>query len=156
MIMTAYILVIFAFALIMSDFFIFSFGVLTSISAILFVIASVIIFTFSPMFPDLFAEIILPAYVALFIFIVIFIILGYKANKTKVKSSIDSIANTAAFVTKDIPAGGFGQIDLNGEIWTAYADVAIDKGQKVIVVESPHSSSVSVKDSLKLKVKPYS
>ncbi len=149
----AYILVIFAFALIVTEFFVFSYGALTSISAILFVAATIVIFMFSPVVPGFFIDIILPSYVTLLIFIIIFIVLGYKANKTKVKSSIDSITNSIAFVTKDIPDNGFGQIDLNGEVWTAYADGPIEKGKKVIIVEGPHSLSVSDKDSLKVKVK---
>ncbi len=152
----AYILVIFAFALIATEFFVFSYGALTSISAILFVIATIVIFMFSPVVPGFFIDIILPSYVTLFIFIIIFIILGYKANKTKVKSSIDGIINSIAFVTADIPDNGFGQINLNGEIWAAYSDGPIEKGKKVVIVEGPHSLSVSDKDSLKLKVKPSS
>ena len=152
----AYILLILAFALIVTEFFVFSYGALTSISAILFVIATIFIFMFSPVLPGFFIDIILPSYVTLLIFIIIFIVLGYKANKTKVKSSTDSTMNSIAYVIKDIPDNGFGQIDLNGEIWTAYADSQIEKGKKVIIIEGPHSLSVSDKDSLKLKVKPSS
>ncbi len=153
MITVAYILVFVAFALIVSDFFVFSYGVLTSVSAVLFVVGTIIIFMYSAKTPTLFMHIVMPTYIAIVIFIVIFFVLGYKAQKTGRKSPVDNIINSTADVVEDIPAKGFGQIDFNGETWQAYADEPIAKGSKVVVTEAPNSSSLIDKDSLKLKVK---
>lgn len=147
MITVSYILVIIAFFLIIADFFVFSYGVLTSFSAIFFVLGTIFIFLFLPVVPAFFIEIVVPAYITLLIFIAIFIYLGYKAHKSKIKSDEANIINSTVIVTKDIPKDGYGQIDLDGEIWEAYAEEPINKGKNVVVVD---------KNGIKLKVKPIS
>jgi membrane-bound ClpP family serine protease len=149
MITVSYILITIAFFLIITDFFVFSYGVLTSFSAVFFVLGTIFIFLFLPVVPAFFIEIVIPAYIALLIFIAIFIYLGYKAHKSKIKSEAANIINSIGVVIKDIPKDGYGQIDLGGETWGAYAEEPVDKGKKVVIVEVD-------KNNIKLKVKPIS
>ncbi|MGC8555109.1 MAG: NfeD family protein [Candidatus Acidulodesulfobacterium sp.] len=139
-------LIFIAFMLVITDFFAMSYGVFTSAGAILFVIGTIILFYIVHNVPIFFIRIVLPTYVTLTVFVSIFAYLGYKAYKTKVKTGESLLLNQTGEVVSDVNPNKDGKILINGELWTAYSDYAILKGNKATVVK------VDVK--LRLKVKP--
>ena len=139
-------LIIIAFILVITDFFAMSYGVFTSAGAILFVIGTIILFYIVHNVPIFFIRIVLPTYVTLTAFVSIFAYLGYKAYKTKVKTGESLLLNQTGEVVLDVNPNKDGKILINGELWTAYSDYTILKGNKVTVVK--------VDGKLRLKVKP--
>ena len=139
-------LIFIAFILVITDFFAMSYGVFTSAGAILFVIGTIILFYIVHNVPIFFIRIVLPTYVTLTVFVLIFAYLGYKAYKSKVKTGESLLLNQTGEVVSDINPNKDGKILINGELWTAYSDYTILKGNKVTVVK--------VDGKLRLKVKP--
>ena len=139
-------LIFIAFMLVITDFFAMSYGVFTSAGAILFVIGTIILFYIVHNVPIFFIRIVLPTYVTLTVFVSIFAYLGYKAYKTKVKTGESLLLNQTGEVVSDVNPNKDGKILINGELWTAYSDYTILKGNKVAVVK--------VDGKLRLKVKP--
>jgi len=139
-------LIIIAFILVITDFFAMSYGVFTSAGAILFVIGTIILFYIVHNVPIFFIRIVLPTYVTLTVFVSIFAYLGYKAYKSKVKTGESLLLNQTGEVISDVNPNKDGKILINGELWTAYSDYTILKGNKVNVVK--------VDGKLRLKVKP--
>ena len=139
-------LIFIAFMLVITDFFAMSYGVFTSAGAILFVIGTIILFYIVHNVPIFFIRIVLPTYVTLTAFVSIFAYLGYKAYKTKVKTGESLLLNQTGEVVLDVNPNKDGKILINGELWTAYSDYAIVKGNKVKVFK--------VDEKLRLKVKP--
>jgi membrane-bound serine protease (ClpP class) len=123
-----------------------SYGVFTSAGAILFVIGTIILFYIVHNVPIFFIRIVLPTYVTLTVFVSIFAYLGYKAYKSKVKTGESLLLNQTGEVISDVNPNKDGKILINGELWTAYSDYTILKGNKVNVVK--------VDGKLRLKVKP--
>ena len=146
MIYIADVLIFFAFILVITDFFVMSYGTLTLTGSIFFVIGTVILFSLMPVVPVFFERIILPTYITLVIFVSFFIYLGYKAHKSKLKVGSSLLAGETGIVTVDIKAGKDGQVEVNGELWTAFSDQEILKGSKVVIISE---------NKLRLKVKPY-
>ncbi|MCL4428470.1 MAG: hypothetical protein M1276_05730 [Deltaproteobacteria bacterium] len=138
-------LIFFAFILVITDFFAMSYGVFTAAGAIFFVIGTVILFSVMHAVPAFFIRIVLPTYITLTVFVSIFVYLGYKAYRTKVKIGESTLINEEGEVTKDIK-GGDGKILVNGELWTAFSDNEILKGSKAVIIE--------IDNKLRLKVKP--
>ena len=139
-------LIFIAFILVITDFFAMSYGVFTSAGAVLFVIGTIILFYIVHNVPIFFIRIVLPTYVTLTVFVSIFAYLGYKAYKSKVKTGESLLLNQTGEVVSDINSNKDGKILINGELWTAYSDYAIVKGNKVKVFK--------VDEKLRLKVKP--
>ncbi len=139
-------LIFIAFILVITDFFAMSYGVFTSAGAILFVIGTIILFYIVHNVPIFFIRIVLPTYVTLTVFVSIFAYLGYKAYKSKVKTGESLLLNQTGEVISDVNPNKDGKILINGELWTAYSDYTILKGNKVNVVK--------VDGKLRLKVKP--
>lgn len=76
---------------------------------------------------------------------------GLKTFQGKSKGGIDdefSQVGQKAQVTKAIPIGGFGEIQLGGTFWRATAEVLIEQDQLVIV------TGVDPNDGLIIQVKP--
>ncbi len=139
-------LIFIAFILVITDFFAMSYGVFTGAGAIFFVIGTIILFYIVHNVPIFFIRIVLPTYVTLTIFVSIFAYLGYKAYKSKVKTGESLLLNQTGEVVSDVNPNKDGKILINGELWTAYSDYTILKGNKVNVVK--------VDGKLRLKVKP--
>ncbi len=146
MIYIADVLIFFAFILVIVDFFVMSYGAFTLAGSVFFVVGTVILFSLMPVVPVFFERIILPAYITLVIFVSFFIYLGYKAHKSELKVGGSLLAGETGIVTVDIKAGKDGQIEVNGELWTAFSDQEILKRSKVVIVSE---------NKLRLKVKPY-
>jgi len=138
-------LIFFAFILVVSDFFAMSYGVFTAAGAIFFVVGTVILFSVIHNVPAFFIRIVLPTYITLTVFVSIFVYLGYKAYRSKVKIGESTLINETGEVAKDIKAGGEGKILVNGELWTAFSDDEIPKGSKAVITE--------IDNKLRLKVK---
>ncbi len=139
-------LIFFAFILVITDFFAMSYGVFTAAGAIFFVVGTVILFSVMHAVPAFFIRIVLPTYITLTVFVSIFVYLGYKAYRTKVKIGESTLINEEGEVTKDIRLGGEGKIIVNGELWTAFSDSEILKGTNAVIIK--------VDKKLRLKVKP--
>ncbi len=139
-------LIFFAFILVITDFFAMSYGVFTAAGAIFFVVGTVILFSIMHSVPAFFIRIVLPTYITLTVFVSIFVYLGYKAYRSKVKIGESTLINERGEVAKDIREGGEGKILVNGELWTAFSDNEIVKGSKVVIIE--------IDNKLRLKVKP--
>ncbi len=147
MIYFADVLIFLAFIFVITDFFAMSYGVFTAAGAIFFVIGTVILFSVMPAVPGFFIRIVLPTYVTLTVFVSIFVYLGYKAYRTKVKTGGATLINEVGEVTRDIKAGGEGKILINGELWTAYSDYEILKDSKAVII--------GMDRQLRLRVKPF-
>ncbi len=145
MIYFADVLIFFAFLLVIGDFFAMSYGVFTVAGAVFFIIGTVLLFSLMSAVPVFFIRIVLPTYVALTIFAAIFVYLGYKAYRTKVRMGEDSLINQEGIITSDISSGKEGKVLINGEIWTAYSDEDMPKDTKVVIIH--------VDRKLRLKVK---
>lgn len=139
-------LIFFAFILVITDFFAMSYGVFTAAGAIFFVVGTVILFSFMHSVPAFFIRIVLPTYVTLTVFVSIFVYLGYKAYRSKVKVGESTLINEVGEVAKDIKEGGEGKILINGELWTAFSEHEILKGSKAVIIK--------IDNRLRLKVKP--
>ena len=147
MVYFADVLILLAFIFVITDFFAMSYGVFTAAGAIFFVIGTVILFSVMPAVPGFFIRIVLPTYITLTVFVLIFVYLGYKAHRTKVKVGEATLINEVGEVTRDIKAGGEGKILINGELWTAYSDYEILKGSKAVIID--------IDSRLRLRVKPF-
>ncbi len=139
-------LIFFAFVLVVTDFFAMSYGVFTAAGAIFFVVGTVILFSVMHAVPAFFIRIVLPTYITLTVFVSVFVYLGYKAYRTKVKIGESTLINEEGEVAKDIKEGAEGKILINGELWTAFSDNEILRGSKAVVTE--------IDNKLRLKVKP--
>ena len=74
--------------------------------------------------------------VAILSFVYVFV--GRKFIKTKLsvattKTSVEKLVGSKAVVTKAITAHKAGQVKIDGEIWRAIADSAIDPGTTVLI-----------------------
>ena len=147
MVYFADVLILLAFIFVITDFFAMSYGVFTAAGAIFFVVGTVILFSVMPAVPGFFIRIVLPTYITLTVFVLIFVYLGYKAYRTKVKVGEATLINEVGEVTRDIKAGGEGKILINGELWTAYSDYEILKGSKAVIID--------IDSRLRLRVKPF-
>jgi membrane protein implicated in regulation of membrane protease activity len=82
---------------------------------------------------------------------------GLKTFQGESKIEVDAEFSTIgqkAVVTEAIPLDGYGEIQLGGTFWRATAEVAIDKGQRVVVEgeESGNALVLIVKPSTRTTV----
>ncbi len=119
-------------------------GILAFSGIVSFFFAFAIMFIWKVKIPFLFLTVTVPAFVALLILSIIVIILAYKAQKKKPLIGDVSLIGQTGVCVKDIKKSKKGLVEINGELWTAYSDEEIEKGQKVIVEKQ---------ESLKLKVR---
>jgi membrane-bound serine protease (ClpP class) len=123
-----------------------SYGVLTIGGVISMIIGSLMLFESPGPFMKLSFFLIVPAVAVTALFFTVVIGLAYKAYKRKPVTGsegligIEGVANTV--VTKD-----GGMVLLQGEVWSAYSDEPISKGEKVIV-ESVSGLRVKVRRSV--------
>ncbi len=120
-----------------------SHGVLTIGGIIAMVIGSLMLFESPGPFMKLSLYIILPAVVATTLFFTITLSLAFKAYKRKPVTGAEGLVGEHGVADTDISRDA-GMVSLHGEIWSAYADEPISRGEKIEVV------SVT---GLKIKVK---
>lgn len=136
-------LIILALILFILEIKIVSHGVLTIGGVIAMIIGSLMLFESPGPFMKLSLSLVLPAVIITALFFTIVLGLAYKAYKRKPVTGsegligLEGVANTD--VTKDK-----GMVLLHGELWSAYSDEPISKGEKIIV-EAVSGLKVKVK-----------
>ena len=107
-------------------------GVLTIGGVIAMLLGSLMLFESPGPFMKLSLFLILPAVIITALFFTVILGLAYKAYRRKPITGsegligLEGIANTD--ITKDI-----GMVSLHGELWSAYSDETISKGEKIVV-----------------------
>ncbi|MEW6110394.1 MAG: nodulation protein NfeD [Nitrospirota bacterium] len=120
-----------------------SHGLLTIGGIISMVIGSLMLFESQGPFFKLSLYLILPAVIVTALFFSVTFGLAFRAFKSKPVTGSEGLIGLYGKATTDITGEG-GQVSIRGEIWSAYSDETIKKGDNIIVI------SVS---GLKIKVK---
>lgn len=136
-------LIILAIILFILEIKIISHGVLAIGGVIAMLIGSLMLFESPGPFMKLSLYLILPAVIITAVFFTIVLSLAYRAYKRKPITGSESFIGLEGIANTDITKES-GMVSLHGEIWSAYSDEPISKGEKIIV------RSVS---GLKVKVK---
>lgn len=136
-------LIILAIILFILEVKIISYGVLTIGGVIAMVIGSLMLFESPGPFMKLSVYLILPAALVTALFFTIVLGLAYKAYKRKPVTGAEGLAGMQGLANTDITKDD-GMVLLRGEIWSAYSDEAIAKGEKIIV-ESVSGLKVKVR-----------
>lgn len=123
-----------------------SHGVLTIGGVIAMVIGSLMLFESPAPFMKLSLFLILPAVIMTAIFFTVVLGLVYKAYKRKPITGSEGLIGLEGVANTDITKDG-GMVSLHGELWSAYSDETISKGEKIIV-ESVTGLKVKVKKSV--------
>lgn len=112
-----------------------SFGILTLGGIISMTLGSLMLIDSSFSGLSISLNVILPIVLAITVIVFFLISNVLKAHKKKIMTGAESLPGTAGQALTDIPAGGEGQVFLNGEIWTAQNPTqdALDKGDKIKV-----------------------
>lgn len=138
------VLLLLSIILVLVEFILTTGGISAFAGLVSFFMALALIFIMKLKIPPLFLEITIPAFIVLFILSIIVIILAYKAQKQKPIISDKPMLNKTGICTKTIKPNGYGQVEIDGEIWEATSDEEIKKGEKIKVIEQ---------NSLKLTVR---
>jgi len=134
-----------AFLLLFLELFVASNGVFAGIGILAFLIGSFLLYYAAPVMPYMFLYIILPAFAVLSALVFVLIVLGYKSQKEKLKMGRYILVGEIAICRQTIEQNKAGQVEINGELWSAYSDFDIKVGEKVKIVKQ---------DTLKLIVEP--
>ncbi|MDI6744295.1 MAG: nodulation protein NfeD [Thermodesulfovibrionales bacterium] len=138
-------LIILAIILFILEIKIVSHGVLTIGGVVSMLLGSLMLFESPGPFMKLSLALILPAVVMTALFFTIVLGLVYKAYKRKPVTGSEGLVGLEGIASTDITKEG-GMVSLHGEIWSAYSDETISKGEK-IVVESVSGLRVKVRRS---------
>lgn len=131
----ALILIVLSFIFLGLEFFFASGGILTFIGLMSFIIGTYLLYVgFGYMLPGVFLYVVLPLFIAVLAFVLFVVILGLKAQKASVKTSENLVGKFGKCVTK-ISKEKPGQIEIGGEIWTAYSQTDIEVGDQIKVVD---------------------
>jgi membrane-bound serine protease (ClpP class) len=120
-----------------------SHGILTIGGIIAMIIGSLMLFESSSPFMKLSLYVILAAVFFISFFFILTIRLAYKAHKRTPVTGSEGLVGLEGIVTKDITKNG-GMVSLHGELWSAYSEEPISKGEKIIV-ENVSGLKVKVK-----------
>lgn len=120
-----------------------SHGLLTIGGIISMLIGSLMLFESSAPFMKLSLSVILPAVFFISLFFVFTIRLAVTAYKRKPVTGTEGLVGLLGIANTDINKDG-GMVLLHGEIWSAFADEPIEKGEKIIV-EAISGLTVKVK-----------
>ena len=136
-------LIILAIILFILEIKIISHGVLTIGGVIAMLLGSLMLFESPGPFMKLSLFLILPAVIVTALFFTVVVGLAYKAYKRKPVTGSEALVGMEGIANTDITKDS-GMVSLHGEIWSAYSDETISKGEK-IVVESLSGLKVKVK-----------
>ena len=125
-------LIILAIILFILEVTIVSHGVLTIGGIISMLLGSLMLFESPGPFMKLSLALILPAVVMTALFFTIVLGLAYKAYKRKPVTGSEELVGLEGIANTDITKES-GMVLLHGEIWSAYSDEPISKGEKIIV-----------------------
>ncbi len=120
-----------------------SHGVLTIGGIISMLIGSLMLFESPGPFMRLSLFLILPAVIATAVFFTVLVSLAYKAYKRRPITGSEGLTGLEGVANTDITKDK-GMVLLHGELWSAYSDETISKGEKIIV-ESVAGLKVKVK-----------
>ncbi|MBI5204555.1 MAG: nodulation protein NfeD [Nitrospirae bacterium] len=120
-----------------------SHGVLTIGGVISMLIGSLMLFESPGPFMKLSLFLVLPAVILTALFFTVMLGLAYKAYKRKPVTGSEGLIGLKGIANTDITKED-GMVLLRGEIWSAYSDETISKGEKIIV-ESVTGLKVKVK-----------
>ncbi|MEK7331782.1 MAG: nodulation protein NfeD, partial [Nitrospirota bacterium] len=123
-------LIILAIILFILEIKIISHGVLTIGGVISMLIGSLMLFESPGPFMKLSLFLILPAVILTALFFTIVLGLAYKAHKRKPVTGSEGLIGLKGIAGTDITNNG-GMVLLRGEIWSAYSDETISKGEKI-------------------------
>ncbi|AHF97669.1 MAG: NfeD family protein [Desulfurella sp.] len=137
------VLVFLSFTFLALEIFFASGGIFTFVGLVSFIIGTYFLYLGFNGLPPVFLYVICPIFIGIFIFVVFVVGLGLKAQKLPVKT-LENLVGKTGICKKPIKKDNPGQIEIEGEIWTAYSDSDIEIGQKVTVIKQ---------ESLKLFVK---
>jgi membrane-bound serine protease (ClpP class) len=136
-------LIIFAIILFILEVKIMSHGVLTIGGIISMVMGSLMLFESAEPFYRLSLSIIVPAVMITALFFTITFRLAYKAYQRKPLTGSEGMIGLEGKAIEDITKEG-GMVSLHGELWSAFSDKEIEKGEGIVVTDIA---------GLKLKVK---
>ena len=120
-----------------------SHGILTIGGIIAMIIGSLMLFESPAPFMKLSLAVVLPAVIATTLFFTVLLSLAYKAYTRKPTTGAEGLLGSHGTADTDITEQG-GMISIHGELWSAYSDESISKGERVVV---------EAVTGLKLKVK---
>lgn len=136
-------LIILAIILFLLEIKIISHGVLTIGGVIAMLLGSLMLFESPGPFMKLSLFLILPAVIVTALFFTVVVGLAYRAYKRKPVTGSEGLVGMEGIANTDITKDS-GVVSLHGEIWSAYSDETISKGEK-IVVESISGLKVKVR-----------
>lgn len=128
------ILVFLSFTFLILEIFFASGGIFTFVGLTSFIIGTYFLYLSFNGLPSLFLYVVCPIFVGVFAFVVFVVILGLKAQKAPIKTTENLVGKTGV-CKKPITKNNPGQIDIEGEIWTASSDYDIALGEKVKVIK---------------------
>jgi len=128
------ILVFLSFTFLILEIFFASGGIFTFIGLTSFIIGTYFLYLSFNGLPSLFLYVVCPIFVGVFAFVVFVVILGLKAQKAPIKTTENLVGKTGV-CKKPITKNNPGQIEIEGEIWTASSDYDIALGEKVKVIK---------------------
>jgi membrane-bound serine protease (ClpP class) len=138
-------LIILALVLFILEIKIISHGILTIGGIIAMIIGSLMLFESSAPFMKLSLSIILPAVIITTLFFTLTFGLAFKAYKRKPVTGSEGLIGLKGVADTDI-THDTGMVALHGELWSAYSDEPVSKGEKV-VVDAVSGLKVKVKKS---------
>ena len=136
-------LIILAIILFLLEIKIISHGILTIGGIIAMIIGSLMLFESPAPFMKLSLAVVLPAVIVTTLFFTVLLSLAYKAYRKKPTTGAEGLLGSHGTADTDITGQG-GMISVHGELWSAYSDESIAKGERVVV---------EAVTGLKLKVK---
>ena len=125
-------LIILALVLFILEIKIISHGILTIGGIIAMIIGSLMLFESSAPFMKLSLSIILPAVIITTLFFTLTFGLAFKAYKRKPVTGSEGLIGLKGVADTDI-THDTGMVSLHGELWSAYSDEPVSKGEKVVV-----------------------
>ncbi|MFZ6016057.1 MAG: NfeD family protein [Nitrospirota bacterium] len=124
-----------------------SHGVLTIGGIIAMIIGSLMLFESPAPFMKLSLYLVLPAAIITALFFTLTLGLAFKAYKRKPVTGVEGLIGLEGIANTNITKDG-GMVLLHGEIWSAYSDEPVAKGERIIV-EAVSGLKVKVKKNLK-------
>ena len=136
-------LIILAIILFILEIKIISHGILTIGGIIAMIIGSLMLFESPAPFMKLSLAVVLPAVIVTTLFFTVLLSLAYKAYRRKPTTGAEGLLGNHGTADTDITERG-GMVSIHGELWSAYSEDPIAKGERIIV---------EAVTGLKLKVK---
>jgi membrane-bound serine protease (ClpP class) len=125
-------LIILAIILFVLEIKIVSHGILTIGGIIAMIIGSLMLFESPAPFMKLSLAVVLPAVIVTALFFTVLLSLAYKAYRRKPTTGAEGLLGNHGTAETDITESG-GTVSIHGELWSAYSDGPISRGERVVV-----------------------